>query len=115
MSNLGDEATPGQIAKWRMRNLSTISHFLARMQQQDLVDTRRYAGGGKRSQVRLTPKGGELLEQATRAESIVQIFAAIPEAELALFRKHLRAIRARAIGELDLRERRNIHDLVLRY
>ncbi len=115
VSNLGDEATPGQIAKWRMRNLSTISHFLARMQQQDLVDTRRYAGGGKRSQVRLTPKGGELLEQATRAESIVQIFAAIPEAELALFRKHLRAIRARAIGELDLRERRNIHDLVLRY
>lgn len=97
---LGNKATSSEIARWRLRNASTMSSFLKRLEKQGLV---KKLDGPKKTlhhRMALTEKGEAYFNQAIAAESIVQIFSVFSPEETAEFGSYLETIRARAIKEL---------------
>jgi len=97
---LGNRATSSEIARWRLRNASTMSSFLQRLEKQGLV---KKLGGSRKNQhnrMVLTEKGEVYFHQAIAAESIVQIFSIFSPEELAKFSRYLESIREQAIKEL---------------
>lgn len=100
IKSLGNKATSSEIARWRLRNASTMSSFLKRLEQQGLVRKLNSPRKNQHNRMTLTEKGEKYLSQAMAAESIVQIFATFSPEELAQLSGYLEKIRERAIKEL---------------
>jgi len=97
---LGNRATSSEIARWRLRNASTMSSFLKRLEKQGLVRKLNSPRKSQHNRMSLTEKGEEYFKQAIAAESIVQIFQVFTPEELAELGVSLETIRERAIEEL---------------
>ncbi|MFH0942194.1 MAG: MarR family winged helix-turn-helix transcriptional regulator [Chloroflexota bacterium] len=100
IKTLGNKATSSEIARWRLRNASTMSSFLKRLEKQGLVRKLNSPRKSQPNRMALTEKGEKYFSQAMAAESIVQIFSMFSPEELAQLNSYLKKIRERAIKEL---------------
>lgn len=97
---LGNKATSSEIARWRLRNASTMSSFLKRLEKQGLIRKLNSPRKGQQNRMALTEKGEGYFNQAIAAESIVQIFSVFTPEELTELSGYLEMIREMAIKEL---------------
>ena len=86
IKELGDNATPNEIAKIVHRRANSVSVMLNRMEKNGLIKKKKSSNGGKRVLVSLTHKGEEAFEMSTKRESLHHIFSALTKTQ----RKQLR-------------------------
>jgi len=102
VQTLGNKATPGEISRWLLRKLHTVSGILSRMQKKQLV--RKLTDLDKKNVVKvsLTEKGEQAHYQATKIESIHHIMSSLSEEERQQLSSCLKALRDRALKELGM-------------
>ncbi|MFA5317788.1 MAG: MarR family transcriptional regulator [Dehalococcoidales bacterium] len=101
VKTLGDKATLSEIARWRMRNASTMSSFLKSLEKQGLVRKLDSAKKSQNNRIALTEKGEKYFNQSIRTESVAQIYSIFSTEELAQFSSYLETTRDRAVKELS--------------
>lgn len=99
---LGDRATPAEIARWRYRRPHTVSKVLTNMQKEGLID--RFKDLDRRNLVRiaLTNKGARLQRQSEQAESLRRMFSCLTPKEIEQFGTYLEKLRSKAINEFAI-------------
>jgi DNA-binding MarR family transcriptional regulator len=98
IKELGNRATVGEVARWRLRSIPTASKIIVKMEQRSLIK-KLPEQKNKRGRLRLTAKGEQALKRAATADSIKLIFSALPPDDLNQFMAYLEAIKARALEE----------------
>lgn len=99
VQTLGDKATVGEIARWRLRSVSTVSKILTKMESQGLVAKRPYKPESKRSRMILTKKGKGVLKFASAGGSLTPIFSSLSQKDLIQFVASLETIHKSALEE----------------
>lgn len=100
ISNLGDRATPTELARWLFRKPHTVSSMLTRMEKEGLIAKSKDLERKNVIRVTLTEKGKGTYQQSTRRESIHRIMSCLDEKELGQLSSLLERLRERAFGEL---------------
>ena len=88
VKRLGDQATPGNIAKILYRKPHSISVLLDRMEKKGLVKKSKASDVGNRIIASLTPQGEKAFELARKRESIKSIFSVLTQTQ----RKQMHAV-----------------------
>lgn len=81
VQQIGNEATPAEIARWILRKSHTVSGLLDRMEKDGLIIRKKNLPKKNLVRVTLTDKGKRTLRNSMKRESIRRIFAAVPKKE----------------------------------
>ena len=101
---IGGKATPGEIARWLLREPHSISELLSRMEKDGLV--RKIKGLDKKNVVRivLTEKGRKAYDKSVVRESIHEIMSSLSEEERQQLRSCLQKLRDKALSLLAMEQ-----------
>jgi DNA-binding MarR family transcriptional regulator len=99
---LGEKATPAEIAKWMFRATHTITVLLTRMEHKGLITRIRVKPPGKKNvwQIHLTEQGKDAYLKSTKRESIKATVGSLTEQEHRQLDLLLRKIREPALQKL---------------
>jgi DNA-binding MarR family transcriptional regulator len=101
IQSYGGSATPVQISRRFFRELQSITEMLRRMEKDGLVS--RHPGPGRsKTEVRLTKKGWDVLEQSLHNETDRRIFSVLTPDERDQLAVSLGKLRQRALAELGV-------------
>jgi DNA-binding MarR family transcriptional regulator len=103
IQSYGGRATPVEIARRFFRELQSITEMLKRMEKDGLVSKHRGSGRSK-TEVRLTDKGLQVLQQSLRNEVDKRIFSILTLEEREQLAASLWKLRTRALDELGVRD-----------
>ena len=81
IKELGDKATPNEIAKIVHRKPHSISVMLQRMEKNGLIKKNRTSNGGNRVIVTLTQEGEHAFKLSIKRESLHRIFSALTKTQ----------------------------------
>jgi DNA-binding MarR family transcriptional regulator len=101
IENNGGSASPVEIARYLFRELHSVTELLKRMEKDDLVERRKGSGRSK-VEIRLTPKGLEVLEQSLHNETDKKIFSVLTKKERESLSSCLWKIRRRVLQDLGI-------------
>mgnify|MGYP001766171984 CR=1 FL=1 len=79
VNGLGGAATPAEISHLIMRNRSTVSGLLNRMERNGLINRSGYEENKKLRKVTVTKKGQSALEKAGRSDVLNDIVGSLPD------------------------------------
>jgi DNA-binding MarR family transcriptional regulator len=102
VKQLGDHATPAEIARWRYRRPHTVSEVLTNMQKEGLIEKFRDLGRKNLVRIALTPKGEHLHQQSKQAESLKHMFSCLTPREIKQFGSYLEKLRSKALKEFAI-------------
>jgi len=103
IQSYGGRATPVEIARRFFRELQSITEMLKRMEKHGLVS--RHKGSGRsKTEVRLTDKGLDILQQSLRNEVDKRIFSVLTHEEREQLAASLWKLRTKALEELGIRD-----------
>lgn len=101
IKELGDNATPNEIAKIVHRRPNSISVMLNRMEKNGLIEKKRVLNGGNRVLVSLTKKGEVAFEMSKKRESLHRIFSALTKTQRKQLRDCLKTLWVSALKEKE--------------
>jgi len=81
VSGIGGSATPAEISHLIMRNRSTVSGLLNRMERNGLVKRSGYENNKKLRKVTITKKGQDALDQTGRSDVLNDITGSLSDEE----------------------------------
>jgi DNA-binding MarR family transcriptional regulator len=97
VQQIGNEATPAEIARWILRKSHTVSGLLDRMEEDGLITRKKNLPKKNLVRVTITEKGKKTLHNSMKRESIRKIFAAIPKDERKQLYTQLEKLRAKGL------------------
>ena len=100
IQDVGNQATPSELAQWLFREPHTVSQILDRMEKEKLVRRTKDPKNKSRVRVVLTKKGKEVYEQSDKGESIYNIFSVLSEEEREQMASGLRKLLDKALQGL---------------
>ena len=92
IKELGDNATPNEIAKIVHRRPNSVSVMLNRMEKNGLIKKNRASNGGNRIVATLTRKGEHAFKMSRKRESLHRIFSALTETQREQLRDCLKTL-----------------------
>ena len=100
VTNLGDDATVGNISKWLFRRPQTVTSILNRMEKARYIKKIRDKRNKSIVRVTITKKGQEVYAVSTERTSIKNIMSALSDNETKALKKLLIKLRDRALEEI---------------
>jgi MarR family transcriptional regulator, organic hydroperoxide resistance regulator len=100
IQDIGNQATPSELAQWLFREPHSVSQILDRMEKEKLVRRMRDPKNKSRVRIVLTKKGKEIYEKTDKGESIFKIFSVLSKKEQELMISGLHKLLERALQEL---------------
>jgi DNA-binding MarR family transcriptional regulator len=97
VKQIGNEATPAEIARWILRRSHTVSGLLERMEKDGLITKKKNLIKKNLVRVTITEKGGKALRQSMKRETVKRTFAAIPLKNRAQLYSQLEKIRDKGL------------------
>lgn len=99
---IGNDATPGELSRWVVREPHTVSGILDRMGKKGLVRKVKDTERKNRIRVVLTEKGQWVLEQAVKRESTHLIFSCLTDEEHEQLRSILTKLRDKTLEKFGM-------------
>jgi len=103
IQNNGGQATPVELARQLFRELHSVTELLQRMSKEGLLEKIGSSGKSK-FEVKLTPKGFDVLSQSLNDRMDEKIFSVLTKKEREKFMLYLWKVRNKALSELGIPE-----------
>jgi len=101
IKELGDKATPNEIAKIVHRRPHSVSVMLNRMEKNGLIKKNKASNGGNRVIASLTRKGEYAFKMSSKRESLHRIFSALTKTQRKQLRDCLKTLWDSALKEKE--------------
>ena len=101
IKELGNNATPNEIAKIVHRRPNSISVMLNRMEKNGLIKKKKASNGGNRVIASLTKKGEHAFRVSKKRESLHRIFSALNKTQRKQLRDCLKTLWVSALKEKE--------------
>ena len=102
IADLGEHATPSEIARWHYREQHTISEVLTRMEKEGLVTKKRDSKKKSIVRINLTEKGRELEHKSNERYSVHRIISSLNKEERRQLRCYLEKLLYSSLKELQV-------------
>jgi DNA-binding MarR family transcriptional regulator len=101
IQNIGNQATPSEIAQWLFREPQSVSQILDRMEKEKLVRRMKDPKNKKRLRIVMTKKGKEAYEISNKRESLFNIVSVLSNEERSQMISSLHKLLDKALLDLS--------------